>query len=77
MSSTDVFNFNIYFDSEDVYRRVQYMGNMAKGRDSSLSLETSTLQENAVYSTNSLITTQRSQHLRVLDPSMSWKAWNI
>ena len=45
----------MYFDSEDVYRRVQYMGNMANGRDSSLSLETSTLQENAVYPTNSLI----------------------
>ena len=43
------------FDSEDVYRRAQYMGNMANGRDSSLSLETSTLQENAVYPTNSLI----------------------
>ena len=55
MSSTDVFNFNMYFDSEDVYRRVQYMGNMVKGRDSSLSLESSTLQENAVYPTNSLI----------------------
>ena len=55
MSSTDVLNFNIYFDSEDVYRRVQYMCNMAKGRDSSLSLETSTLQENAVYPTNSVI----------------------
>lgn len=55
MSSKDVFNFNMYFDSEDVYRRVQYMGNMAKGWDSSLSLETSTLQENAVYPTNSLI----------------------
>ena len=39
MSSTDVFNFNMYFDSKDVYRRVQYMGNMAKGRDSSLSLD--------------------------------------
>lgn len=24
MSSKDVFNFNMYFDSEDVYRRVQY-----------------------------------------------------
>ena len=45
----------MYFDSEDVYRRAQYMGNMANGRDSSLSLETSTLQENAVYPTNSLI----------------------
>lgn len=55
MSSKDVFNFNMSFDSEDVYRRAQYMGNMANGRDSSLSLETSTLQENAVYPTNSLI----------------------
>ena len=31
------------------------MDNMAKGQDSTLSLETSTLQENAVYPTNSLI----------------------